>query len=313
MDMITFGRFGNEEDWKKDKEIFLQRLNHLTLWVQLIEPTLPLYLVVRTISGDLKGLMNALNYSLDKPVDRDNEMELIEPIKQKIKEINVVTIFGSSIDLCMDIFVEPMGISYRLLTKKEKEEINKMDFSFDNWKKKSEAILDAYLKKSKEICPPEVHFCFDDIFFAIYVQTSKESNFTLKNFLVFIRDYFILESAGDRYDKYIDKKKFYLIREKVIGIYPELKEKFGRKDALGRFLSFFVSDTDYNFEIVKNILDNYNKNKNNNKINDDEKIKLKNDWIFYLFYNLFYFIKKIIFIFYILIKIKIIFFCTVLK
>lgn len=249
--MITFGRFGSEEDFKKDKELFLAKINHL---------------------------FNALNYSLDNPVNRDNEQELIEPLKQKIKERNVFSIFEGSMGISLYIFMKSMGISYYLLTKEEKEKILKMDYTFENWKKKSGTILDAYLKKSKEICPSEIHFCFDDIFFIIYTQTIKQSDFTSKNFLTFIRDYFILEDANGLYDNYRDGKKYNLIREKIIDMYPELKMKYGRNATLDKFLSFIEPDNDYNHPIVKNILDNYYiKKKINNKIDNEEMIKIKND------------------------------------
>ena len=67
------------------------------------------------------------------------------------------------------------------------------------------------------------------------------------------------------------------MKKEVIEIYPELKEKYGANRTLEKnFLYLLDKYNDYNYEIMRNILDNYY-NKKNNKINDDEKIKLKND------------------------------------
>ena len=57
-------------------------------------------------------------------------------------------------------------------------------------------------------------------------------------------------------------------------MYPKLKEKYDANRALEKnFLYYFDEYNDYNYEIIKNIWDNYYKN-GNNKINDVEKINL---------------------------------------
>ena len=44
---------------------------------------------------------------------------------------------------------------------------------------------------------------------------------------------------------------------------------------LEKICSFFLSSTDYNREKTKELLDNYYKNKQNNKKDDDESVGLK--------------------------------------
>lgn len=63
-------------------------------------------------------------------------------------------------------------------------------------------------------------------------------------------------------------------------IYPIIKEKYGGMNrTLEKILSFFSSDTDYNYDKTKNILDKYyNEKQNNKKEYDEEKIKLKNKY-----------------------------------
>ena len=44
---------------------------------------------------------------------------------------------------------------------------------------------------------------------------------------------------------------------------------------LEKILSFITMETDYNYEKTKNLLDNYYNKKKNNKIEDEESMKLK--------------------------------------
>lgn len=59
----------------------------------------------------------------------------------------------------------------------------------------------------------------------------------------------------------------------MIKIYPKLKEKYGMNSTLEKLLSFIFVDNDYNYEPIRNILDNYYNG--NNKIKEDEYINLK--------------------------------------
>ena len=61
----------------------------------------------------------------------------------------------------------------------------------------------------------------------------------------------------------------------MYAIYPEVKEKYGMNRIFEKICSFFWTDTDYNHEKTKEILDNYYKNKRKNKMDDDEAVGLK--------------------------------------
>ena len=54
-----------------------------------------------------------------------------------------------------------------------------------------------------------------------------------------------------------------------------MKEKYGMNRTLEKICSFFSIHTDYNYEKSKELLDNYYKNKQKNKKDDDESVGLK--------------------------------------
>ena len=199
--------------------------------------------------------------------------------KKKIKGFDPKqkpSFFGDRIPYCINIFLRDMGMSYYTLTLKEKEEILAMDFTYENWKEKSIKIINNYIERSKNVCPDEIDFCFDDICFVFYVQIEHGCEFTLNNFLTFIRDYFILDKSKSLFEQYRNAKIYEDIQRKVINIYPNLKKRYGKNIYLEKILSFISSDTDYNYEETKKILDN-NK-KFNNFIEGDETIKLKDKY-----------------------------------
>ena len=246
--MITFGRIGNVDD-KTDRENYFQ---------------------------NLQFFMNCLT-GFTYEGKTFTEIEIIEKIKKKIKDFDPKqkpSFFATDIPGCIDFFMEDLGMSYYTLTLKEKEEILVMDFTYENWKEKSIKIINNYIERSKNVCPDEIDFCFDDICFVFYVQIEHGCEFTLNNFLTFIRDYFILDKSKSLFEQYRNAKIYEDIQRKVINIYPNLKKRYGKNIYLEKILSFISSDTDYNYEKTKQILDNNNK-KFNNKIEEDETIKLK--------------------------------------
>ena len=250
--MITFGRFGpnkdKEKDQEKDKGYFLESLNSLFDEI--------------TNVCDPKALEKYLS-----------EKEIISPLKktlEKEKNYSCNSIYG----LCLSYFLQRMGLSYYTLTKKEKDEIAHMEFTYDNWKKKSSELFENFIERSKEVCPPEVWFCFNDICFIVHVQIIQQSEFKTNNFLVFIRDYFILNRNTEFLKEYRDEKKFKEIQRKVLDIYPVIREKYG--SMWYKFINYVRGDSDYDYEITRNMLNNYY-NKNNN-IEDDEKINLKDKY-----------------------------------
>ena len=247
MEYITFGRYGRKEHWEKDKELFLTKLREL-------------------ISDLTKN---------EKLYEKADEIEIAKKLKQILKKPK----YDENERLI--VFMMYMGLSYEILTKKEKEEIKEMEFTYKNWEEKSKELLNDYYKRSLKSCPEEVHFCLKYIYFLMYVLRNYQHELTKENFLLHIRNFFILQKHKYLYEDYIDYKEFNKLRDEVIEIYPKLKEKYGYNN---RFLEkYFWSyfdidhDTDYNYKITTNILYNYYNKKKKNNINDEEKIKLKED------------------------------------
>jgi len=58
-----------------------------------------------------------------------------------------------------------------------------------------------------------------------------------------------------------DEERFKEIQIKIFDIYPIKRERYG---SLYKFLSYFHSDSDYDYEITRNMLNNFY-NKNNKK------------------------------------------------
>ena len=248
--MITFGRIGNVDE-ETDRKYFFQKLEFFM------------------------NLLTGLAYEFQT----FTEIEIIKKIKKITKDFDPKqkpSFFGSPIPDCINTFLEGMGMSYYTLTLKEKKEILVMDFTYENWKEKSIKIINNYIERSKNVCPDSVDFCFDDICFVFYVQINHGCEFSLNNFLTFIRDYFILDKSKSLFEQYRNAKIYEDIQRKVINIYPNLKKRYGKNIYLEKILSFISSDTDYNYEETKKILDN-NK-KFNNFIEGDETIKLKDKY-----------------------------------
>ena len=249
MAYVTFGRFGKKEQWERDKEIFLDELRYLMSRITKEEENKEIYA-------------------------KANEIELAKTLKQMIAKKNYDDF---NFDAGISGFMLRLGLSYKILTKSEKKEIFEMEFTYDNWKNKSKILYNNYLMKCIKNCPKKIDFCLEYNIFVTDVLSCYQCELTLNNFLRFIRNFFILEERIDLYEQFMDMEEFNNLKKRVIKIYPELKEKYGVNRTLEKnFLCFFDKYNDYNYEIMENILDNYYKNKNN-KINDDEKIKLKDD------------------------------------
>ena len=246
--MITFGRFGNVKDKEKEKEEFLNNLN--------------LFL-----------------YQLSDDIDQDtkySELEIIKPLKEKLKkqkQENSFSFRGFFYNRFFNSFLHPMGISYYNITPEEKDEILEMDFTYENWEKKSLDIINSFVSRIKNECPNDLSFVFDDICFVFHIQMLYSAEYKLKNLLIYIRDYFILNKTAGYYADYRDNEIYEKIKRRVFKEYPKWKEKYGMNRFLEKLLSYILTDTDYSYEKTKKMLDNYyNKN---NKIEDNESIKLK--------------------------------------
>ena len=246
--MISFGRFGHVKDKEKEKEKFLEFLNVL----------------ISCLTGTI-GDTNEKTYK---------EVEIIKPLKEIINR-QENSYFNLTYRECFSRFLQTMGLSYYNLTQKEKEEILEMDFTYENWEKKSLELINNFIRRIKNLCPHEVWFCFDDIGFVFHIQIIYETEFKLSNLVVYIRDYFILDYSADYIMEYRNPEKYNEMKRKVIEIYPIIKERYGINKVFEKILSYIRIDTDYNYEETKNILDNYYNKKNNNNIENDELIKFK--------------------------------------
>lgn len=242
--MITFGRFGHIEDRKKEKEDFLNRLNTLITY----------------LTGDLDSNKEY------------KEIEIIKPLKELLKsqENSYINFIYREF---LSNFLEAMGISYYNLTPKEREEIIEMDFTYENWEKKSIELINNFIERIKKACPHFVWFCFDDIYFVFHIQITSEKQFKLNDLVNYIRTYYIFNDSAPYLKEYRDPKKYNEIQRKVFDVYPVIKERIGMNRTLEKILSYICTDTDYNYEITKNILNNYYKK--NSKLKDEESNKLK--------------------------------------
>ena len=249
--MITFGRFGHAEDYQKDKEFFLKRLNYL------------IYL--------LNGYEGKKDYK---------EAEIIKPLKEKLKpeiKADEKSFFPNGAISCLSSFLEIMGLSYYQLTPKEKEEILEMDFTYDNWKNKSIELINSFIQRIINASPKNTHFCFDDIYFIFHIQIISEYEFKLKNLPIYIRSYYILNDTYAPLKEYRNLEIYNDIQKKVIAIYPRIKEECGGNRLLEKILSYFIDDTDYHYEKTRKILDDYYNKKNGIKDEESESLKDKFD------------------------------------
>ena len=248
MSIVTFGRIGNEKNWKDDKKIYFDSASYL------------LY----------KLFYRKVDY---ERIIENNESEFNEILNKRIKIIKKYDLYF--LDESIDLFMDCMGLSFKVLDKKEKEEIRNMEFTYENWKNKSLILMNDYINRNKKICPPEIKICFDDICFPMFVQMSYKSNFESNNFLKFIRDYFLLEGYKEAFEGLRNENLYNNIRKQMINLYPILKEKYGMNKYLEKFLNYIIVDNDYGFEFVANILNNYSKK--TIKIDENEPLKYKED------------------------------------
>ena len=243
MEIITFGQFGNKINLEEERKLFLK--------------------VKKELVRNLSSLYITYEF-----MEKKNETEIDELIEELKKEKKTALHFETT----LDIFMNYMGLSFIGLNKEEREEIVEMKFTYENWKKKSLSLLDNFTEKCKRDFPPEFHICFQDIWFIIYIQAWKDCVVNLKSLLKYIRNYYILDNLKSVM-VYRDQEMFEKIRNNMINIYPQLKEKYGMNRTLEKFLSYLYKDNDYNIECVSSLLNKYYENKS--KINQDEFIGLK--------------------------------------
>ena len=244
MDMIYFGRYGPVEDTKIEKKLFMERLNYL---------------------------FHSLAFNDTKEY---NEKEIVDVLRIKLKERVTDSIYNTATGVFSDFLIS-MGLSYYILSPEEKKEILEMDYTYDNWKIKSQELIESFNIRIKNAFPKMLWFCLEDKYFILHIRICYDIDFKINNFIIFIRDYFILDKSIEFILENRECQLFYDIKKKVYAIYPEVKEKYGMNRILEKICSFFWTDSDYHHEKTKEILDNYYKNKRKNKMDDDEAVGLK--------------------------------------
>ena len=244
--LISFGRFHNlsKDELEKEKEEFIERKR------RFIADSLDL----DYFTPKLKGM---------------KESQIDEVIKEKLSEIK----FDIKVKDALRIFLISFGINYNLLSDDEKKQISSMNWTYENCKIFTLNNYNKFIEKAKGECPSQIYECFDEKYFISYCQIVKRSEITKKNFLRFIRNYFILDLI-ETYREYRDNELFKKIRDKIIDVYPQLKDIYGgRSRTFDIFMSFIEPENDYNYDFLKEILNNYY-NKNQNKY---IKLKQKED------------------------------------
>ena len=237
--LYNYGQFKHrEQNTKEEKEHFFDSKTTAITYLCLDEPDL-----------------------IEKNCKEEEKMDKV--IKERIP-INP----QKWIDHAMKWLVREWGISFKDLDINEKNEICKLDLTFDSFKEYAKNYHLKYRENCIKIIP-EMDICFQDIFFIYFCQLYGKAKITINNMLNNIRDYFILEKCPEYYDNYRDKEVFKNIQGKVIDLYPYIKEKYGINRYLDKFLSYLFKNNDYNNEKTKKILDLYY-NKNNS-----EYIKIK--------------------------------------
>ena len=134
--MITFGLYGPAIDVKEEKELFLESL------IEFIYK--------------IEGYKERRSY---------NEKEIIEPVKKILKE-NMNTNVNKSI---LSAFLLHFGLSYFILSEKEKEEILDMDYTYENWKIKVPELMLAFKERLQKVFPKLALFCLNDFYFILHI------------------------------------------------------------------------------------------------------------------------------------------------
>ena len=221
----------------------------------------------KTFLENKKNALNAL-YFFDCPLNLEikKEEEINIMIKQKIEEQKNQL----AIKVAMNAIIKPWGISFTNLDKEEKNELFKLDFSFERFTKYAKEYLLKYRQNCINLIP-EMERCFDDEYFIYFCQLFGKPKITINNILNNIRDYFILDVCNEVFHRYRSDKEYQKIKKDITDFYPTIKNNYGINKYLDKFLSYFFNNNDYNHKETKVILDNYyNQNKNYIKLKDKD-------------------------------------------
>ena len=151
---MYFGRYGFVEDTKEEKKLFLERLNYL---------------------------IHSLEYNDKKEY---NEKEIIDVTKIVLKKY-VTDSYHNLYTDALSIFLTSMGLSYFILTPEEKKEILEMDYTYDNWRIKSQELIDSFNIRIKNVFPENLRFCLEDKFFVLHIRICYHKDFKINNFIIY--------------------------------------------------------------------------------------------------------------------------------
>ena len=234
-----------EKDIEEDKTFFQNRKKCL-------------YDDIRFIYGYRK---NINNYSYE-----ENEMN--QYIKDKLineKDKKYIYEISRSLD-CFILY--RFGVSYSLFDKNHKDKLVNGDLSYESIKNLSYEVTENNIEDCKKELPEIVHECLKDYCFLMFCQTKENPKIDRTNFLLRIRDYFILDLDKADFEGVRNEKTYEEIKSNMKNIYGQLKEQYGGKNPYyEKFLSYFSKDTDYNYPETTKILNDYYKIKKNNKNN----------------------------------------------
>lgn len=255
---VTFGKFKKftkEEDLIEDKNLFINSKKVLLSYL-LYEET-----------------------EFDK-LTKEQICDLDNLIKRELYNYNSLDIEDDDIlYYAFYFFMFKFGLSIELISDQEKEELLTMDLSYENCKKMVLNIFDKYIEEMNNYWPDEIKVCYKERGFVSYCHCRENTIIKKDNsFLKVIRDYFLLDKGKFYYDDTRDNNLFNEIKIEMEKIYPELKEKYGMKKYLDKILGFLgYMPSDYSYDEVSKLLNNYDKQKNQKNKGEYITIKQKED------------------------------------
>ena len=255
---VTFGefkKFTKNEDFKEDRENFLDSKKTLLSYLLFEETNFD-----KLTEEQISDLDNLIDEQLEE-VDSINENE------------------NSRVYFAFYFFMFKFGLSLDLLSGEEKEELLTMDLSYKNCKIMFSNIFDKYIEKMESLWPDEIKICYKERGFISYCHNREKIRIKKdNNFLMLIRDYFLLDQGKIYYEKCRDNNLFNEIKNELKALYPVWKEKYGRNKYLDKFLGFMgYGPSDYCYEEVSKILNDYDEQKKQKNIGEYIPIKYKED------------------------------------
>ena len=226
-----------------------------------------------------------LSYLLYKETEFDKLTEeqicdLDNLIKRELQEFNSIDIEDNDIVYyAFNFFLFQFGLSIELISDQEEKELLTMDLSYENCQKMFLNIFDKYIEEMNKIWPDEIKVCYKERGFVSYCHCRAKARIKNDNsFLKLIRDYFLLDKGKFYYDDSRDNNLFNEIKIEMENIYPELKEKYGMNKYLDKILGFLgYRPSDYSYDEVSKLLNNYDKQKKQKNKGDYITIKQKED------------------------------------